>query len=491
MSEKPLLRYVHPNGPIIEEHSWVDPEAAFAPHAESHGALWLDSSDQQHHAARYSFIAIAPYQIYQADSGQAETTLDAIAADLKAHETLWDDLPDAVSALVPPFRGGAAGYFGYDMASAAALNLSPSSTQADADPLALPALHIGFYDTVIGFDHLAKKCFIIATGLPETTPALRADRANKALAKWRQMLVGLPAAALPDPLPAPALAAPLHSNFTAEGYQQGVQKIIDHILSGDIFQANLAQSFEARLNASDSGFAYYQRLRRLSPAPFSSYSRFDGWAMASASPERFLLAQNGQIETRPIKGTEPRGETARQDAEIAARLLNSEKDRAENIMIVDLLRNDLAKSCQDGSINVPQLCGLESFANVHHLVSTVRGTLAEDKTPLDALRVSFPGGSITGAPKMRAMQIIDDIEPSKRGPGYGSIGYIGFDGSMDSNIIIRTAFIRNDRLRFHVGGGIVADSQPAREYQETLNKARGLMQALGVDTNTPAQVKAS
>lgn len=496
-----LLRYVHPNGPIIEEHEWVDPEAAFAPHAESHGALWLDSSDTAHHTARYSFIAIAPYQVHQADQGEAASQLDNIAAELRAHAALWDSLPDEIGALVPPFRGGAAGYFGYDMyrtyeeaAAISAPAIEPQitiQTTTQATPHTLPVLCIGFYDAIIAFDHHAKRCFLIATGLPETTPARRADRANKKLAAWRKMLVGLPTTPLPNPSPAPPLAAELQSNFSAQAYQDGVQQVIDHILAGDIFQANLAQRFHARLNKSDSSFAYYQRLRRLTPAPFSSYGCFNGWAIASASPERFLQAQEGLIETRPIKGTEARGTTPAQDRDISVRLMASEKDRAENIMIVDLLRNDLAKTCRDGSIAVPQLCALESFANVHHLVSTVRGQLAADKTPLDALRASFPGGSITGAPKRRAMEVIDDIEPDKRGPSYGSIGYIGYDARMDTNIIIRTAFVREDQIAFHVGGGIVADSQPRREYEETLNKARGLMEALGVDFVEAGQEKAS
>jgi para-aminobenzoate synthetase component 1 len=463
MTQRPLFRYVHPNGPIIEEHAWVDPEAAFAPHADKTGAIWLDSSDRLHQAARYSFIATTPYASYQ--NGPDE--LAVIDQDLRAHADLWADLPEDIDALLPPFRGGAAGYFGYDMGRESAS--------------IMPGFCVGFYDTVLAFDHHAKKCFLIATGLPESRPATRADRAHSQLAEWRKNLLGLPAAALPDPRPAPPLARAVRSNVTATDFQIGVQKVIDYILNGDIFQANLAQRFDAQLGPQDSGFAYYQRLRRASPSPFSSYACFDGWAMASASPERFLQCHNAKLETRPIKGTQPRGQNPAEDAAIAAKLMASEKDRAENIMIVDLLRNDLAKTCRDHSIEVPDLCALESFSNVHHLVSTVRGELAPNKTPLDALRASFPGGSITGAPKIRAMEIIDEMEPHRRGPSYGSLGYIGFDATMDVNIIIRTAMICGDELQFHVGGGIVADSQPALEYQETLNKAGGLLAALGVD----------
>jgi len=466
------FRYVHPNGPIIEEHAWVDPEAAFAPHADKFGALWLDSSDLKHQAAQYSFIAIAPYQKSHNQIGQ----LNEIKAGLQAHQALWNGLPDEIDQWLPPFRGGLAGFFGYDMGRQTS---------------SFDSFHLGFYDTIVAFDHAAKRCFIIATGLPETTAAARADRAHSQIAFWRQNLIGLPNAALPDPDNCPGLAEDLQSNFTAQTYQAAVQRVIDHILDGDIFQANLAQRFTAQLNPKDTAFSYYQRLRRISPAPFSSFACFNGWSMASASPERFLQARHRQIETRPIKGTEPRGATEAEDKAIAERLMASEKDRAENIMIVDLLRNDLAKSCRDRSIEVPQLCVLESFSNVHHLVSTVRGHLADDKSPLDALLASFPGGSITGAPKIRAMEIINALEPNSRGPSYGSLGYIGFDGTMDVNIIIRTALIRGQDLAFHVGGGIVADSQPQREYQETLNKAGGLIAALGLDLARLKQAKAS
>ena len=245
----------------------------------------------------------------------------------------------------------------------------------------------------------------------------------------------------------------------------------------------MAQCFSARLHDQDSGFAYYRRLRRESPAPFAAYACFDGFQLASASPERFLSCADGVMETRPIKGTEPRGKTRKEDQAIATRLAASEKNRAENVMIVDLLRNDLAKSCADHSVHVPQLCALESFSNVHHLVSTVRGQLSAGKSPLEALRVAFPGGSITGAPKIRAMEVIAATEDCRRGPSYGAIGFIGFDGRMDTNIIIRTAIIKGDAIRFHAGGGIVADSDPQAEYVETLNKARGLMAALGLTAN--------
>lgn len=474
-----MLRYVHPNGPIIEQIAWVDAEAAFLPHADTPGALWLDSADTAHHAARYSFIALAPYTTISIADWQAADGFAALDHELRRFDTLWDGLPPEIDAILPPFRGGAAGLFGYDLAYGLE-TLPPNEAPFAVDDLHVPAMVQGLYASVLAFDHGERKCFIIATGLPETTPAARSDAAGRAIATWKAQLAGVHSTPLPAPPEAPELSQPLSSNFSQTAYCTAVSDIVAAILNGDIFQANLAQCFTARLNAQDSGFAYYRRLRRESPAPFAAYACFDGFQLASASPERFLQCADGIIETRPIKGTEPRGATPEEDAAIAARLADSEKNRAENVMIVDLLRNDLAKSCADHSVSVPQLCALESFSNVHHLVSTVRGELAPDKTPLDALRVAFPGGSITGAPKIRAMQLIAATEDRRRGPSYGSIGFIGFDGRMDTNIIIRTAIVKGDNIRFHAGGGIVADSQPQAEYDETLNKARGLMAALGV-----------
>ena len=477
------LRYVHPNGPIVEEIDWVDAEAAFSPHADKAGALWLDSADGTHHAARYSFIARAPYKTIAIADWQAVEGFAALEQELRRFETLWDGLPPEIDNVLPPFRGGAAGLFGYDLAYGLE-NLPPNEAPFAVDDLHVPAMVQGLYATVLAFDHKAARCFIIATGLPETTATARSDAAGRAISDWKAELVGMPSAPLPAPPKAPALAETLASNFSRDAYCTAVAETVEAILNGDIFQANLAQCFSARLHDQDSGFAYYRRLRRESPAPFAAYACFDGFQLASASPERFLSCADGVMETRPIKGTEPRGKTRKEDQAIAARLAASEKNRAENVMIVDLLRNDLAKSCADHSVHVPQLCALESFSNVHHLVSTVRGQLSAGKSPLEALRVAFPGGSITGAPKIRAMEVIAATEDCRRGPSYGAIGFIGFDGRMDTNIIIRTAIIKGDAIRFHAGGGIVADSDPQAEYIETLNKARGLMAALGVTADT-------
>ena len=480
------LRFVHPNGPIVEEIDWVDAEAVFLPLADTAGALWLDSSDTAHHAAHYSFIAIAPYQIIQTADRDARKGFAELAAALHPHTDLWHGLPPEIDAIVPPWRGGAAGLFGYDLAYGLEDGLEDGFKDGLKDEPKdsaenLPAMVQGLYATVLAFDHRAQRLFIIATGLPETSPAARSDAAHRAIEEWKKRLIGVPSTTLPAPPEAPVIGA-LSSNFSRAEYCDAVAQTVEAILAGDIFQANLTQCFKAQLNEKDTALAFYRRLRRAGPAPFAAFCRFEDFALACASPERFLQARDAIIETRPIKGTAPRDTNAEIDAANAAALLASEKNRAENVMIVDLLRNDLAKSCIDHSIKVPELCRLESFSNVHHLVSTVQGKLAANKTALDALQEAFPGGSITGAPKIRAMQHIASLENCPRGPSYGAIGWLGFDGNMDTNIIIRTAIIKQQALRFHVGGGIVADSQPQAEYDESLNKARGLLAALGLST---------
>jgi para-aminobenzoate synthetase component 1 len=478
------LLHVAPSGALVEEIDWVDPEAAFLPHADTPMSLWLDSSDNAHAAGRYSFIALAPYETLNFSAQNAKAGLAALDEKLAAHKFLWADLPPDIDAQLPPFRGGAAGLFAYD----AGFGLEPAfGTQSETYSAKGDAIMLGLYASVLAFDHQAHRCFIIATGLPHDNAAARADAARQDISRWQNRLTGVPNQKLP-PLAMPAPPANLpRSNFSKSAYCQSVADLVAHILDGDIFQANLAQCFRATLAAEDNALSYYRRLRRLGAAPFSAFFRLADRALASASPERFLLMSNGHIETRPIKGTQKRQSDPIEDAQVRAALAASEKDRAENVMIVDLLRHDLAKNCQLHSIHVPQLCALESFATLHHLVSTVRGEVKDNVSPARVLADCFPGGSITGAPKIRAMQLIHQYEQTPRGASYGSLGYIGFDGRMDTNIIIRTAEISARDIHFHVGGGIVADSVPAAEYNETLTKARNLMAALGVNVDDYAR----
>ena len=474
-----LLFYADTAGGLIAEIDWVSPEAVFAPHADTPHALWLDSSDDAHATSHASYIATRPLEVVSGPPELARQHFDAAGAALHAGAGLWQDLPKEIDAQVPSFRGGLAGFFGYDLARG--LHPVPDNINQNAyDDLELPGLMLGLYPTVLAFDMRARRAFIIATGLPETDPRDRRLQAESDVAHWQNCLDKLTESQTPvafSDAPIRADHAP-QSNFAAQDFRKTVTHVVERILDGEIFQANIAQRFHARLAPPDTSFAYYQRLRRVSPAPFSAFAVYDGWSLASASPERFLHCSNGILESRPIKGTRPRGTTHAQDNEIAADLLASDKDRAENTMIVDLLRNDMAKSCRDGSIEVPQLCALEQFSNVHHLVSTIRGTLRADTTPLEALRDCFPGGSITGAPKIQAMGVIAELEPHARGPYCGAMGYIGFDGQMDTNILIRTAVIKERDGYFHAGGGIVADSEADAEYNETLDKASGLIAAL-------------
>ncbi|MEO8201364.1 MAG: aminodeoxychorismate synthase component I, partial [Gemmatimonadota bacterium] len=389
-------------------------------------------------------------------------------------------LRDAIPGL-PPFQGGAAGYLGYEFGGAFERLPQPRYNQ-----LHLPDVAIGIYDWVIAWDHQVGKAWIISTGMPDIGER-RSRRAEQRLRAVLVMLGGpvprierenrAETAAAPT-FPVPTAPSTIRSTFTPERYQEAVRKIVEYILSGDVFQVNLSQRFEAP--APRDAFTLYRRLRVINPAPFSAYFDCGAGVIASASPERFLRFDptTREVETRPIKGTRPRGATPSEDDALRLELEQSEKDRAENVMIVDLLRNDLSRVCRPGSVKVPSLLAVESHPTVHHLVSTVVGELLTEYDLRDLLRATFPGGSVTGAPKIRAMEIIAELEPTRRGPYCGSIGYWSLSGAMDTNIVIRTYVLVGDRIYFSAGGGVVADSNPESEYQETLDKAKALMDAL-------------
>lgn len=457
--------------------------------------LFLDSAADPEHLGRYSFLAADPAAVVRSKGPRTEQWAGAragwrpVAADPLAVAQGWLG-PHAAEPVadLPPFQGGAAGYIGYDWG--AILERIPRPRY---DDLAIPDVMLGLYDWVIAWDHGVRRAWIISTGLPDTgRPGAR--RAMERLAAVRRRLAagaaveppggravgdrraGAPASPLPD-IPA-AAAIGLRSNFTRAGYLEAVARVVEYVFAGDIFQANLSQRLEAPLR--EPPFALYRRLRRLNPAPFAAYLDFGAVVVASSSPERFLRVQAGPrlVEARPIKGTRPRGVGPEHDAALGRALTESEKDRSENVMIVDLLRNDLSRVCRPGTVRVPELFTLEHYATVHHLVSTVVGELAPEHDPVDLLRAAFPGGSITGAPKVRAMQIIAELEPTQRGVYCGSIGYLSVTGALDTSIVIRTYLALGDAVYFQVGGGIVADSDPEQEYRETLDKAQGLIAAL-------------
>jgi len=443
----------------IEEFPWAAPHELFHAFADEAFALFLDSAtaapgrDPALHG-RWSFIALDPFETMVWREGDEGAPLSLLKKRMSA-------LHAPAHPGLPPFAGGAAGHFGYDLGR----TLERQRVRPRAvDDQHLPDMVLGFYDTVLAFDHVERRAWLVAPR-PERASALHQRLARAVRQTTRRV----------------RKAEALRSNFTRETYERAVAKVVDYIHAGDIFQANLSQRFETRLAEGDTPYDLYLRLREESPAPFASFFNFGEGAIVSSSPERFLLACDGEVETKPIKGTRPRGQTLGEDAKLAADLLSSEKDRAENVMIVDLLRNDISRVCKNGSVTVEKLCALESFAQVHHLVSTVRGKLRQGETHVDLLAACFPGGSITGAPKLRAMEIIAELEPTTRGPYCGAIGYLGFDGAMDTSIAIRTMVVKGDRVTFQAGGGITADSNPTTEYEETLTKARGMARALGIE----------
>ena len=429
-------------------------------------AVFLDSG--RHHPAqsRYDILSAQPYVRLVTRGPLTEIYSDTIELSREDPFSLLRRAlaidPACGSEL--PFCGGAIGYFGYDLAR----RLERLPALAD-DAEKIPELAMGLYDWAVIADHRERRTWLVGQGRDPDTDI-----------KW-DSLVARFRAPPPERTRAPfRILSPVASNLTHDTYARAFRRIRGYIHDGDCYQVNLAQRFAAA--ASGDPWLAYQRLRIINPAPFSAYFNTPYAQILSASPERFLKVEGGRVETRPIKGTRPRAGHARLDAELVEALRASGKDRAENLMIVDLLRNDLSKNCALGSVKVPKLFDVESFATVHHLVSTVTGTLRADSDALDLLRGSFPGGSITGAPKLRAMQIIEELEPHRRGVYCGAIGYVGFDGNMDVNIAIRTLINSHGTIRFWAGGGIVADSQLEEEYQETFDKAAAMLKLLQQST---------
>jgi para-aminobenzoate synthetase component 1 len=464
-----------PAAPLVEELTPApDPWDAARRLAHLPHLLFLDSAATDSPFARYSFVTADPFD-WLWTRGRDDNPFPRLAERLARWHT------ETVPGL-PPFQGGAAGLFGYDLCHHIERLPRPRF-----DEFALPDLAVGFYDWVLAFDHRDRRAWLVSTGLPERDPARRRRRAALRLRAARRRLRVAPAEAPSDtgpPLPAsrlcPQHALPilpaLTSNFARPDYLAAIRRAIDYVHAGDCFQVNVAQRLLHP--ATLPPLELYGRLRRGNAAPFAGLFDLGGAVVASASPERFLRVEDGEVETRPIKGTRPRGDTPEEDRACAEELLSSAKDRAENVMIVDLMRNDLGRVCQYGTVRVPAVCRLESYRYVHHLVSEVRGRLRPGLGPVDLLKAAFPGGSVTGAPKVRAMQIIAGLEPVARGPYCGALGYLGFDGAMDTNILIRTFTVARGWVQFPVGGGIVADSDPRREYEETLHKAEGLVRAL-------------
>ncbi len=468
---------------LVEPLQWIGeisplspPHKLFRRFMDSRYSFLLESGGSVSDFSRYSFVGNEPFLVFKSKGKEIEI----FAGD--RIERVWGDPFDVLKGLVSrynlgssghsPFPGGAVGYFGYDLC-----HFVEKLPRNSFDDLQLPDCYLGFYDLVVTFDHLTGRLFISSSGLPEKEPARRRERA-----KWRleEILSKLNKASWQDfSVREEYGIGEISSNFSRSDYLDAIKRVKEYIGAGDIFQVNLSQRFACSRMALP--FTIYEKLSRINPAPFASFLNFPELSVVGASPERFLRISGRKVETRPIKGTRPRGRDDLEDKELARELWESEKDKAELIMIVDLERNDLGRVCEYGSVRVPKLITLETYPTVFHLVSTVEGVLKKDKDHIDCLKACFPGGSITGAPKIRAMEIIDELEPNQRGVYTGSIGYIGFNGETDLNIVIRTMVMTGEKIYFHAGGGIVADSDPAAEYEETLHKAKALIRALSIE----------
>jgi len=441
--------------------------------------MFLDSAQHSSSLGRYSFVAADPAALVRRGGEAAGDALDDIRRLLA---------PRAAQAIpgLPPFQTGALGYLAYEWGRTLERISAPRY-----DDLGLPDVVFGIYDWTIAWDHEASRAWVIARDEANKRRALDLVGDPEKIAQPSDTSAAAPPVAVcksPERPPSYPVEADwidsrlgLRSSFTHAGYLDAVNRVREYIYAGDIFQANLSQRFEAAL--VESPWELYRRLRTRNPAPFAAFIELPESAVLSASPERFMRVDAiGRVETRPIKGTRPRGVSPEHDAALGRALTESAKDRAENLMIVDLIRNDLSRVCEPGTVRVRELFALEHFATVHHLVSTVVGTLSPGLDGLDVLRASFPGGSITGAPKIRAMEIIAELERSVRGVYCGAIGYLSVTGELDTNIAIRTALARDGRVYLNAGGGIVADSDAEQEYQETFHKARGIIDALVTST---------
>lgn len=444
----------------VEPWDGCAPEAAAWQLRGEPGLVWLDSSLAGGRLGRWSVVACAPRwtltargrQLTRVEAGEAGTwdgdPVTALAAAVDAEPVVAgiEDLP---------FLGGAIGYLGFELGRH--IERLPATT---VDDVGAPDLAVGWYDAALLWDEVEGIGRLV--GRPQAVEALRDRLAGAGSLPPRRELT---------------VRTPLRPNMTRDEYLEAVRCALGYIEAGDIYQVNLSQRLSARVHAS--GLDLYRRLRTISPAPFAAYLALGGVEVLSSSPERLLLADGEALETRPIKGTRPRGATAEADACLAAELRASAKDNAEHVMIVDLERNDLGRVAEVGTVAVPELAALETYAQVHHLTSTVTARRRAGIGVEALLRAMLPGGSVTGAPKIRALEIIDELEPTVRGVYTGAIGYLSAHGRIDLNVAIRTVTLLGGVAHAHVGGAIVADSDPSAEYRETLDKARGMAEALG------------
>ncbi|WP_017445030.1 aminodeoxychorismate synthase component I [Gayadomonas joobiniege] len=442
----------------------LDAAAVFEPVANDKGAIFLDSANADHENSRYDILLCEPLAQIKYHQGTTQTRLlngayisESQDDPFKIARRLHRDLmPETLIDSELPFIGGTVGYFAYDLGRS--IESIESIAQCD---LTADDLHLGIYDWAIIKDNKQHRWYAL-----DYQPEL--ERIDKWLTKYRQNTSNNSNSF--------ALLSEWRSNMTETEYQQKFNQVFEYLKAGDCYQVNLAQRFCAQY--SGDPWVAYKKLRKANKAPFSAYLKTQTNSILSISPERFLQLDSGRVESKPIKGTLPRGQSLKLDSVQKQKLQKSPKDRAENLMIVDLLRNDISRVCQPGTVRVPKLFEVESFPSVHHLVSTITGEINEDKNAFDLLKACFPGGSITGAPKVRAMQIIEELEPHRRHIYCGAIGYIDWRDKMDMNIAIRTLITENDNIYCWAGGGLVYDSKCASEYRETYDKLNHILPIL-------------
>ena len=441
----------------------IAPSAIFEALKDEKNCFFLDSSLNSNDAlGRYSFLGIEPFYILETKNQDPFLKLREHLAKYKI----------ASRKKMPPFVGGAVGYLSYDLGFV----LEKKIKHQEKTCLEIPDCFLGFYNSAIIFDHLKGLLYICALGFPEKNSLAAKSLAESNFKKISSLISNAASQAKRQRHDIKSNRAKLNSSLSRQDYLLAVKKAKEYIRQGDIYQVNLSQQFHAKTGLS--AFQIYRRLRSISPAYFSAYFDCGDFQILSSSPERFLRLESDLVITRPMKGTRPRAKSQRQDQRLQRELLESTKDKAELVMIVDLERNDLGRVCDYGSVKVDCLRQLEKYSTVFQTTATVSGRLHEGRDRIDLLRASFPGGSITGCPKIRAMEIIEELEPVRRSIYTGSLGYLSFSGELDFNIMIRTILKKKDNLYFGAGGGIVADSEPEKEYEEALVKARAMIEAI-------------
>ncbi len=436
------------------------------------GSFILDSGMDHQNLGKYSFVGMEPFMTVTCKHKQI------VINKPEGQETVSGNPFDVLKELIStyrmdnhtglPFVGGAVGFFSYDLC-----HYVEKLPQTAIDDINLPDMVVGFYHTVLIFEHFSNKTYLACVDFPGI-PGI--DPANTVMRFKAYIEQGRATDTNELDLPYASNTVELVSNFTYDEYCQSIEKARGYIQKGDIYQMNMTQRFSTCIKRHPINI--YSYLRTINPAPFAAYMNYGDMKILSSSPERFIRLNNGCIETRPIKGTMPRGKGAEEDAANMNLLKSSIKDKAENLMIVDLMRNDIGKVCKFGSVKVTELFHIEKYSTVFQMVSNIVGEVKEDCDAVDCIKATFPGGSITGAPKIRSMEVIDELEPTCRNVYTGSIGYIGFDGNMDLNIVIRTILINKHNACYQVGGGIVWDSTPEKEYLETMDKGAALEKAL-------------